>query len=60
LQTLKEELQHSKQQSGALEQITAKGTITIQTLQSENREAQEKILELEAKLRWGIFFHLEV
>ncbi|CAK8692866.1 unnamed protein product [Clavelina lepadiformis] len=51
IQTLREHVHQAEHQSGTLEHITSKGSVTIQTLQRENREAQEKILDLEARLR---------
>jgi len=52
LQNFKERVQQAEQQSGTLEEISTKGTVTIQTLQRENREAQERIIDLESRLRY--------
>lgn len=53
-QSLRDRVRNAEDSSGTLETVTARGSITIQTLQKENREAQERILELEARVRYGI------
>ena len=45
-------MKQAEQQSGTLEEISTKGTVTIQTLQRENREAQERVIDLESRLRY--------
>lgn len=50
-QALQDEVNHLRQKSDALEKITNKGTITIETLQNEHRVALEKIDQLETRLK---------
>lgn len=45
----------SEDTSGTLETVTNRGNITIQTLQKENRDAQERIIDLENRLRYKLF-----
>ena len=51
LKNLKEHAKLADKQTGVLDDITTKGCVTIQTLQRENREAREKIIDLESRLR---------
>nr|XP_009861725.1 coiled-coil domain-containing protein 170 [Ciona intestinalis] len=51
LQSLRDRLFSAENQTGELEQVSTRGSATIQSLQKQNREAQDRIVELEARLR---------
>uniref|UniRef100_H2ZF69 Coiled-coil domain-containing protein 170 n=1 Tax=Ciona savignyi TaxID=51511 RepID=H2ZF69_CIOSA len=51
LQSLRDRVFSAENQNGELEQASTRGSTTIQSLQKQNREAQDRIVELESRLR---------
>ncbi|XP_013406676.1 coiled-coil domain-containing protein 170 [Lingula anatina] len=51
VQSLRDRLHEAESQSGSLEAAAGRCEVTISSLQKENREAQDRIVELESRLR---------
>ena len=54
VQSLKQRLAQYESTSGSYDGLASKTELTVTTLQRENRESKEKIIELETRIRYVI------